>query len=364
VKDRLVGLVIAQASALLFLACSGPGGGPATDGGGAESSSSSGGGSSSGGAQTAPSCQAGGPGLTDCGTSHENCCTTLEVPGGTYSRTYDETDAGVPVPPPNGVATNLADPATISAFRLDKYDVTVGRFRQFVKAWNGGAGYTPPSGSGKHTHLNGGQGLVNSGNDGGVDYESGWVASDDQFIDPTDANLSAACGVASSGSWTSAVGAQEDLPIDCVNWYEGYAFCIWDGGFLPSEAEWEFAAAGGSDQREYPWGSAPPGTTDQYAIITDGLGAIIPSPVGLAPAGAGRWGQLDLDGNMWQWTLDFLAGYVSPCDDCAYLATTPYRTLRGGRTFVNTASYLYPPSRNASPPTNRATIGFRCARTP
>ena len=40
--------------------------------------------------------------------------------------------------PANGVATGLADPATVSDFRLDKYDVTVGRFRQFVKAWNGG----------------------------------------------------------------------------------------------------------------------------------------------------------------------------------------------------------------------------------
>ncbi|MGO9835775.1 MAG: SUMF1/EgtB/PvdO family nonheme iron enzyme [Polyangiaceae bacterium] len=34
--------------------------------------------------------------------------------------------------------------------------------------------------------------------------------------------------------------------IDCVNWYESYTFCIWDGGFLPSEAEWEYAAGGGS----------------------------------------------------------------------------------------------------------------------
>jgi formylglycine-generating enzyme required for sulfatase activity len=40
----------------------------------------------------------------------------------------------------------------------------------------------------------------------------------------------------------------------------------WDGGFLPSEAEWESAASGGSEQRAYPWGNAPPGMGNQYAI--------------------------------------------------------------------------------------------------
>jgi formylglycine-generating enzyme required for sulfatase activity len=37
---------------------------------------------------------------------------------------------------------------------------------------------------------------------------------------------------------TSSAGSKENLPINCVNWWESYAFCIWDGGFLPSEAEW------------------------------------------------------------------------------------------------------------------------------
>ena len=69
------------------------------------------------------------------------------------------------------VATAEGDPATVSGFRLDKYLVTVGRFRQFVEIWNGGAGYAPSAGSGKHTYLNGGRGLANVASSG--TYELG-----------------------------------------------------------------------------------------------------------------------------------------------------------------------------------------------
>ena len=172
--------------------------------------------------------------------------------GGTYFRTYDPVavDGGIQLAPDGG-PTGEADPATVSNFRLDKYLVTVGRFRQFVNAWN--AGYMPPAGSGKHASLNGGNGLNATG--GG--YEPGWAATDDGNIAPSNDNL--ACD-ASFATWTNTTSGQENLPIDCVNWYEAYAFCIWDGGFLPSEAEWEYAAAGGNQQREYPWGSSAPGT--------------------------------------------------------------------------------------------------------
>jgi formylglycine-generating enzyme len=205
----------------------------------------------------APSCVPGGPGMTDCGASAECCCTSLEVTGGTYDRTYTNAGSG---------PTGEADPATVSGFRLDKYLVTVGRFRQFVAAWNGGNGYFAPAGSGKHTHVNGGQGLANSGVAGG--YEQGWDATDwnnTPNIDPTTEALTTACNSPTYGTWTSAAGTQENLPINCVNWWEAEAFCIWDGGFLPSEAELEYAAAGGSQQREYPWGSTAPGAENQYA---------------------------------------------------------------------------------------------------
>jgi hypothetical protein len=206
------------------------------------------------------------------------------VAEGVHVRTYTNDGTG---------PTGEAHPATVSTFRLDEYLVAVGRFRQFANAVlppDGGVGWLPSPGSGKHTYLNGGNGL----NAIGGGYEPGWVASDDNNIAPTNANLASF----PSCTWTNTAGGEEFLPINCVNWYEAYAFCIWDGGFLPSEAEWEYAAAAGNQQREYPWGSTDPVTANQYAIF----GCYYPSgsrsctgvanlaPVGTAAAGVGFWG--------------------------------------------------------------------------
>jgi formylglycine-generating enzyme len=307
-------------------------------------------------AATPPSCIAGGPGRSDCGPNHESCCTSPLVTGGTYYRTYTNNGCG---------PTDEGDPAMISSFRLDKYDVTVGRFRQFLNAWNGGAGYTPPAGSGKHTYLNGGQGLTNSGSPGA--YETGWDAADWSLaIAPTDAALGSC---APYSTWTNAASTQENLPMNCANWYEAYAFCIWDGGFLPSEAEWEYAAAGGDEELEYPWGAATPGTTNQYAIYgcyyASGAGACLGvasiAPVGTATSGAGLYGQLDLTGNVYQWNLDWYAPYAS-CVDCADTTAGSSRVIRGG---VFLASFLLPPNRSYYAPASRYSgIGFRCSRAP
>ncbi len=307
-----------------------------------------------------PSCLAGGPGLSNCGPK-ESCCTSPEIPGGTYFRTYANDGTG---------PTEEADPASVSTFRLDKYDVTVGRFRQFVAAVlppDGGAGWRPAAGSGKHTHLNGGKGLVNSGDSGG--YELGWLAADDTNIAPTDSNL--ACDP-SYATWTASAASNENLPVNCVNWWESYAFCIWDGGFLPSEAEWEYAAAGGSEQREYPWGAATPGTRSQFAIYAcnypGGSGTCVGvssiAPVGAAPHGAGLWGQVDLAGNLWQRNLDWYATWADPCVDCAYLTESAIRVSRGGDFGID-VSKLVPPYRGNDQPSPRTNvIGFRCARSP
>jgi formylglycine-generating enzyme required for sulfatase activity len=313
-----------------------------------------------------PSCAPGGPGMTNCGpggSGTESCCTSLEVAGGTFDRTY-KSDA-------DGGAIGLADQATVSGFRLDKYLVTVGRFRQFVRAVlppDGGTGWLPLPGSGKHAYFNAGSGLVNAGDEAGAVYESGWLASDDGNIAPTDANLA----IGPFSTWTNTPGSRENLPINTVNWWEAYAFCIFDGGFLPSEAEWEYAAAGGSEQREYPWGSTPPGTSNQYAIINcnypigspncPDIGSI--APVGYASMGAGLWGQLDLSGELFEWNLDsHVMSYDVPCTDCTDVtAAVSERVARGGS--YDDGTYTAWDRSSYDPRTRDGSLGFRCARAP
>jgi len=280
-------------------------------------------------------------------------CGSLEIVGGTYLRSYD-----------GFTYTDDTNPATVSSLRLDQYEVTVGRFRQFVGAVVGG--WLPAAGSGKHTHLNAGQGLVATG--GG--YETGWDATDwdSQLATTTtawDANLA-------NGTWTATAGSNEDLPISEVDWYEAYAFCIWDGGFLPSESEWNYAAAGGRDQRAYPWSPAfPPGSTsiDCTQANYDGCPLGVVHPVGSkSPAGDGKWGQADLAGNVWEWNLDWNENsYVTPCVDCANLTAdpmAPYRVIRGG-SFGNGTNALLVSYRDLDPPYYRGDlVGVRCARGP
>jgi formylglycine-generating enzyme required for sulfatase activity len=313
------------------------------------------GGSCTGVTATAPSCADGGRGRSNCGPGGtDSCCMSAEIPGGTYDRTFP--------------STGPSDPATVEGFRLDVYLVTVGRFREFVSELTSGS-WTPQEASGKHAHLNGGRGLANAGNPG--TYEDGWAIGDNMSIVPT-----STCS--SYATWTTSPGAQENLPINCLNWYTAYAFCIWDGGFLPSEAEYEYAAAAGGQQREYPWGTAAPGTTNQFAIYGDGKGACYYpngsactgvaniAPVGTPGSGAGLWGQLDLAGNLSEWNLDwYKEPYVNPCTDCAYLEPTDAgRGLRGG-SFKYGAFNLATAERYASPPSDPGdTFGVRCARVP
>jgi formylglycine-generating enzyme len=263
--------------------------------------------------------------VNNCGpTSNESCCSSPPVTGGTFNRSNDPTY-----------------PATVSDFRLDRFEITVGRFRKFVAAYPGSK---PAAGGGAHPLL----------------ADSGWQSAWDAQLPAGQAALIANVKCGPNQTWTDAPGANETKPMNCINWYETFAFCVWDGGRLPTEAEWNYAAAGGSEQRNYPWGTPIDCT---YANYMDCGGAAL--PVGSkSPKGDGKWGHADLAGNVWEWNLDWYDTYPNPCNNCANLIATNARAARGG-SYVNTQSQLVTWDRLYRFPWPRHEWwGARCARTP
>jgi formylglycine-generating enzyme len=330
-----------------------------------------------------PSCANAAPdasGVAGCldDANGESCCTSNEVQGGQFHRSYDGFSSGFASP-------LTSTEATVSGFRLDRYEVTVGRFRQFVAALTGGsldAGGAPPwlpqAGSGKHTHLNGGQGLASSQAGGG--FERGWDPRWNGQLAAATVKSHITCGGPALSTWSLG---DDSNPINCVGWAAAYAFCIWDGGFLPSEAEWNYAAAGGSEQRIYPWSVPLARETEKGLVQIDCQHANYlraggpcanntAEPVGTDSLGDGKWGQADMGGNLLEWTLDVYSQYTKPCVDCAALgapdtgadAGTVLRMQRGGA-FVSHPSELTTSFRGYNPEQTGSSIaGFRCARTP
>lgn len=288
-----------------------------------------------------------------CGpNADEDCCSTaMPIPGGTFFRSYDV--AG------DGMYPSMSYPATVSAFRLDKYEVTVGRFRKFVEAGMGTNISPPSAGAGAHAKISG----------------SGWDASWNVSLATDTSTLIAAVKCdATYQTWTDSPGTNEDLPVNCVTWYEAMAFCVWDGGYLPTNAEWNFAAAGGDEQRAYPW-SNPAGSTTidcshaNYKIdvpsgefCVNGMTGGVARVGNKSPKGDGKWEQADLGGNLWEWALDGFQDLTIPCNDCANLAYGLGRTVRSS-SFNNAAAHIRGSYRPYGAPTFRNyDLGMRCAR--
>jgi formylglycine-generating enzyme required for sulfatase activity len=245
-----------------------------------------------------------------------------------------------------------ANPATISDFQLDTFEISVGRFRAFVEAGYGVQGNPPSSGQGAHDKLPG----------------SGWQASWNSKLAHDTAELKAALTCAPHHpTWVPEPSKWDDgRAINCITWYEALAFCIWDGGRLPTEAEWNYAAAGGSEQRVYPWSTPPDSAAIDHedASYEPNFGAIAVGGF-FSPKGDGRYGQADLAGSVWEWVLDgYEAAYPNPCADCANLNPTGRRSYRGGCYFSEadqlTASYRH----RAEPESRTIFVGARCARKP
>jgi sulfatase modifying factor 1 len=305
-----------------------------------------------------------------------SCCQSVLVTGdpheayparGNFAMGRGNASAGDACPPLStcsSASETPEHPAAISPFFLDTFEVTVARFRAFYLAYTGGspAAYPLLDGQGAHPKLAG----------------SGWNASawngrQPNGIPATQAELQSNVSCSPSfQTWTATPGepATEVAAMNCVNWFEAFAFCAWDGGRLPTEAEWEYAAAGGLENRLYPWGNSPPDATRANSLAYADRSPRL--AVGKFPGGMGLFGQLDLSGGMTEWVLDwFDVGWYqpsgngltgNPCVDCASYAVDRSGRVVRGASWASDA-LLRAAARAAPIPSYRQyDTGFRCAR--
>ena len=252
-----------------------------------------------------------------------------EVPGGTF---YLGADQGAPFVFDN---EKWAHPVELRPFRIARAPVTNGEFAAFVA--DGGYG-EPRWWSDEGWRWRQGAGLEHpaywTGDGGG-----GWLVRDFDGLRPL----------------------PRDAPVMHVSAHEAEAYCRWAGRRLPTEAEWEAAAAGEPDgsgsalasgKRRFPWGEGAP-TADRANLDGRFLG---PLDVADCPAGDSAFGCRQMLGNTWEWTASTFQPYPGFTPDPYRDYSQPWfgdnRVLRGGawatrgRLLRNTWRNFFPPWRS------------------
>jgi formylglycine-generating enzyme len=297
-----------------------------------------------------------------------SCCEPVWIEGGgPYER-----DWGNP----------FNDPTTkrsVGGFYLDRFEVTVSRFFEFVDDYESSG--IPEPGAGSHP------GIANSG------WQAAWEQEPDPYnpVDPNkpDGPKNTAvpkdqqdlvaqlerfddCTWHTSSNPPTSNRATSNLAIGCVNWFVAFAFCAWDHGRLPTEAEWNYAAAHGADRLHYPWSVDSNDRTygpEKAWYHTDQVQA-----VGTKDAGHARFarygGLEDLSGNVQEWTLDRFLPVTSldpyhdvPCVDCfeRWNEANDTRVARGGAFYDLPPALLTGVRSEIEPVGVDSGLGFRCA---
>jgi formylglycine-generating enzyme required for sulfatase activity len=170
----------------------------------------------------------------------------------------------------------------VRRFYLDRHEVTVGRFREAIAA-----GFHPP--------------YYPVANEGPLGSAS----------------------TAQQCTWSTQAKDREDYALSCIAWFSARDFCLWAGGALPTELQWEHAAtvAGHASKVHYPWGNETP-SCDEVAFggAAQGTGlpecpdaGPLPRPLSASAGDLAPSGAVGLAGGVSEWVLDDAVPYADAC---------------------------------------------------
>jgi sulfatase modifying factor 1 len=273
----------------------------------------------------------------------------VAIPGGEFEMGSDAAHAY----PEDGEGP--VHPVELSPFSIDAHAVSNDRFAAFVDA----------------------TGHVTEAERFGWTFVFGGLLPDD-FPDTRGVSAAPWWREVLGGSWRHPEGPQSDLdgrgmhPVVHVSWHDAQAYCAWSGTRLPTEAEWELAAAGGLTGVRFPWGddlepagehrmNVFQGTFPGQNTLEDGFAGT--APVDAFPPNG--YGLHNMTGNVWEWCSDWFdpgAYAQSARRDPTGPASGTHRVMRGGSYLCHESycSRYRVTARSANTPdSSTGNLGFR-----